>query len=72
VFLALPLLAWLSWRLFVHFQSGLASGERTGASAWNPPAWPMRLVLCIGIALLTLQVAVEIIKRARTLFGRTA
>lgn len=67
--LALPLLAWLAWRLWEHFLSALASGERTGASAWNPPAWPMRLVLCVGLALLALQVAVEIIKRARILAG---
>jgi TRAP-type mannitol/chloroaromatic compound transport system permease small subunit len=65
--LALPVLAWLTWRLWEHFLNGLASGERTGASAWNPPAWPMRLVLCIGLGLLALQVVVEIIKRTRTL-----
>jgi TRAP-type mannitol/chloroaromatic compound transport system permease small subunit len=70
--LALPMLAWLALRLWEHFLAGLASGEHTGASAWNPPVWPMRLVLCVGIALLALQVAVEIIKRARMLAGRGA
>jgi TRAP-type mannitol/chloroaromatic compound transport system permease small subunit len=70
--LALPMLAWLALRLWQHFLAGLASGERTGTSAWNPPAWPMRLVLCVGIALLALQVAVEIVKRARILAGHRA
>lgn len=67
--LALPMLAWLSFRLFHRFAEGLASGERTGASAWNPPSWPMRFVILVGIALLTLQVVVEILKRARIVFG---
>lgn len=65
--LALPMLAWLAVRLWHHFETGLASGERTGASAWNPPVWPMRLVIFVGLALLALQVVVEILKRARTL-----
>jgi TRAP-type mannitol/chloroaromatic compound transport system permease small subunit len=71
LFLALPMLAWLSHRLLYHFSAGLASGERTGASAWNPPVWPMRLVIFFGITLLTLQVVVEILKRGRIVFGRT-
>jgi len=70
LFLALPMLAWLSHRLWVHFGMGLASGERTGASAWNPPVWPMRLVIFCGIALLTLQMVAEILKRGRIVFGR--
>jgi TRAP-type mannitol/chloroaromatic compound transport system permease small subunit len=65
--LALPMLAWLALRLWHHFETGLASGERTGASAWNPPVWPMRLVAAIGFTLLALQVAVELLKRGRTL-----
>lgn len=65
--LALPLLAWLAVRLWGHFLTGLDSGERTGASAWNPPVWPMRLVLFVGFALLTLQVVVEVLKRMRSL-----
>jgi TRAP-type mannitol/chloroaromatic compound transport system permease small subunit len=65
--LALPMLAWLAIRLWHHFETGLATGERTGASAWNPPVWPMRLVIFVGLALLALQVVVEILKRARTL-----
>jgi TRAP-type mannitol/chloroaromatic compound transport system permease small subunit len=67
--LALPMLAWLTLRLFHRLMEGIASGERTGASAWNPPAWPMRLVILVGIALLTLQVVVEILKRVRIVFG---
>jgi TRAP-type mannitol/chloroaromatic compound transport system permease small subunit len=67
--LALPMLAWLAWQLWLNFAAGLASGDRTGASAWNPPVWPMRLVLFVGLALLALQVAVEIVKRTRTLLG---
>lgn len=67
--LALPMLTWLAWRLLHHLQAGIASGERTGASAWNPQVWPMRAVILVGFTLLALQVAVEVLKRGRILFG---
>jgi TRAP-type mannitol/chloroaromatic compound transport system permease small subunit len=66
----LPLLAWLSWSLWEYFLAAFLSQERSGASAWNPPVWPFRAVMFLGVLVWTLQVAAEIAKLALTLAGR--
>ncbi len=70
VCLYLPFLVLLSDALLDYAIRAMDSGERTGQSAWNPPIWPLRLVIATGFVLLTLQVAAEIIKSAAVVLGR--
>lgn len=70
VCLYLPFLVLLSDALLDYAIRAMDSGERTGQSAWNPPIWPLRLVIATGFLLLTLQVAAEIIKSAAVVLGR--
>jgi TRAP-type mannitol/chloroaromatic compound transport system permease small subunit len=68
--IVLPLLVWLSWKMWNYFYAPLLSGERTGQSAWNPRVWPFRLILFIGILTWTLQVIAEVVKSLLWLAGR--
>ena len=66
----LPLLIWLTWGLWDHFLSALLSGERTGASAWNPLVWPFCALMFLGVVVWTLQTVAEIAKSILHLIGR--
>jgi TRAP-type mannitol/chloroaromatic compound transport system permease small subunit len=70
VCLYLPFLVLLSDALLDYAIRAMESGERTGQSAWNPPIWPLRVVLATGFVLLTLQVLAEILKSAAIVAGR--
>jgi len=65
----LPLTIWLSIYLFRYFSSAYASGERTGASAFNAQVWPFRVVFFIAFVLLALQAFAEVLKLLRILRG---
>lgn len=65
--LFLPCSIWLSYGLFKYAQRAYLSGEVSGISAWNPVIWPLRAVLFTGFAVLSLQVAVEVVKAIRVL-----
>ena len=67
--IVLPTLAWLSVGLFGHFMDAIKSGERSGSGGWNPIVWPFKLIMFVGFAIFTLQVAAEIIKRIAALAG---
>lgn len=68
--LLIPFLAWVSHMLYGRAVAAVISGEHTGASAWNPPLWPLRTVFFIAFVLLLLQVIAEVIKNVRVLLGR--
>lgn len=70
LFLFLPFLVLLCDSLLDYALRSFASGERSGASAWNPPIWPFRMLLTAGFALLTLQVVAEILKCIAVIRGR--
>jgi TRAP-type mannitol/chloroaromatic compound transport system permease small subunit len=70
VLFVLPLLLWLSWGMWGYFYGAFKTAERSGQSAWNPVIWPFRLVLFLGVVILTLQVIVEVVKSASALGGR--
>jgi len=57
-----PCLSVLSFKLFQHTQNSFLSNETTGSSAWNPPIWPMHLIMFISFTILFLQVVSECIK----------
>ena len=57
-----PCLSVLSFKLFQHTQNSFLSNETTGSSAWNPPIWPMHLIIFISFTILFLQVVSECIK----------
>lgn len=65
----LPTVGWVTVGLFDHFMTAYQSGERSGSGGWNPIVWPFKLVLLLGFAIFTVQVAAEIIKRAASLMG---
>ncbi len=65
--LLIPFLAWLTHLLWMRALEAIASGEKSGQSAWNPPLWPFRTVFFIAFALLLLQVIAEVIKCVRRL-----
>jgi TRAP-type mannitol/chloroaromatic compound transport system permease small subunit len=67
VVLLIPFLAWVTHLLFARAMDAIASGEKTGQSAWNPPLWPFRTVFFVAFALLLLQVIAEVIKCVRRL-----
>jgi TRAP-type mannitol/chloroaromatic compound transport system permease small subunit len=66
--IVLPLMVWLTLYLFRYFWSGYASNEKSGASAFNMPVWPFRIVFFAAFLVLTLQVLAEIAKTLRA-FG---
>lgn len=72
VLLFLPFLIFLTEALWSYMAQAFASDERTGASAWNPPIWPFRLIFCVGFASLLLQVVVETVKALLILTGRAS
>lgn len=45
------------------------TGERSGASSWNPPIWPFRALIVAAFTLLLLQVTATIIRCLEVLFG---
>ena len=62
LFLILPCLSVLSYKLLGHTQNSFLSNETTGHSAWNPKIWPMHFVIFLSFFILFLQVLVECIK----------
>jgi TRAP-type mannitol/chloroaromatic compound transport system permease small subunit len=65
--LLIPFLVWLTHLLWTRALAAIASGEKSGQSAWNPPLWPFRTVFFVAFALLLLQVIAEVIKCVRRL-----
>jgi len=65
--LFLPCVVWLSIGLYNYALRAYISGETSGISSWNPVIWPLRLTLCIGFALLSLQVLVDVIRCINTI-----
>jgi len=49
-------------RLFDYTAGAFTSGEGSGQSAWNPPVWPFRALICLSFAVLTLQIFAEVLK----------
>lgn len=45
------------------------TGQRSGASAWNPPLWPFRALIVSAFVLLLLQVAATMIRCIEALAG---
>lgn len=72
VALVLPALVLLCLRLYEHAAGAYLSGERTGQSAWNPPIWPLRAIIVISFALLTLQVVAECLRAIAAIRGAPA
>ena len=70
VALVLPALVLICLRFWEHTAAAIASGERTGQSAWNPVVWPFRVVILASFVLLTLQVAAECLRALAVLRGR--
>jgi TRAP-type mannitol/chloroaromatic compound transport system permease small subunit len=70
--LLIPFLLWVTHMLWTRALAAIASGEKSGQSAWNPPLWPFRTVFFIAFALLVLQVIAEVIKCVRRLRGAEA
>lgn len=68
--LILPFCLWLIVGFWEHTVEAWVWKERSGISAWNPPAWPYRLVMMIGFVLLAIQVMAEILRCVAVLFGR--
>lgn len=68
--LLLPFLVWVASTLDDRAIHAIQTGERTGASAWNPPLWPFRTVFFVSFALLALQVLAEAVRAIATAFGR--
>jgi TRAP-type mannitol/chloroaromatic compound transport system permease small subunit len=65
--LLLPFLLWLTQVLWRRATEAIASGEKSGQSAWNPVVWPFRTVFLVAFALLILQVIAEVIKSVQRL-----
>jgi hypothetical protein len=57
-------LVWLTWGLWDYWYGAFKTAEKSGESAWNPPVWPFRLVLFLGILAWTLQTIAEVVKSA--------
>ncbi|EYD74449.1 TRAP dicarboxylate transporter, DctQ subunit, unknown substrate 6 [Rubellimicrobium mesophilum DSM 19309] len=62
------LLAWLSWPIAIR---ALQTGEMS-SSAGGLLRWPVRMVICVGFALVALQGLSELIKRIAALRGALA
>jgi TRAP-type mannitol/chloroaromatic compound transport system permease small subunit len=65
--LLIPFMLALTQVLWRRAIEAIASGEKSGQSAWNPVVWPFRTVFFIAFALLILQVLAEILKAVRVL-----
>ena len=50
---------WMGWQEAAH---ALAIGERAETTAWQPPLWPLKMVVPIAAALLLLQGLAEFIR----------
>lgn len=70
VFLLLPFLVWLTSTLDDRAIAAFQSGEKTGASSWNPPLWPFRAVFFVAFLLLSLQVIAEVLRKLPVALGR--
>ena len=44
--------------------------RQSWSGGWNPIVWPFKLILLVGFAIFTVQIAAEIIKRIASLMGR--
>ena len=63
LFPAMSVMAWFSWSFFVtSFESGEYSSNAGGL-----PLWPVKLLLPVGLVLLLLQGAAELVKRIAAL-----
>lgn len=60
--LFLPCCIWLSYGLFQYALRAFRTGEVSGLSAWNPVVWPLRTVLFVGFAALSLQALIQVVK----------
>lgn len=69
VLLLIPLLTLLSRSLWIYTADAFESGRTTGKSSWNPPAWPFRFVMFLGIATLLVEVVAKCLKRIVVLIG---
>ena len=69
--LTLPALTLIFLRLANYAGEAFLSGETTGLSAWNPPIWPLRMIIAASFLILTLQVVAEILKCVATLRDHT-
>jgi TRAP-type mannitol/chloroaromatic compound transport system permease small subunit len=58
----LPFVLWLVSGLDDRVLQSLASGERSGQSAWNPPIWPFRAVFLASFVLLAVQIVAEMLR----------
>lgn len=59
---------WMTFELFESVTYAYRSGEVTGKSAWSPVVWPVYTAWFVGFLVLSLQVLVEIVKSATSLF----
>ena len=65
--IVLPLTAWLTLYLFFYLRTGYITNEKSGQSALNLPVWPLRVIFCLAVLLLALQVTAEVMKLLRAL-----
>lgn len=70
--LVLPVSGWLAWALCVFAAGSAAAGELSGESAWNPPIWPLHIVVAIGFVLFALQIAAQTARNLMRAFGKDA
>ena len=66
----LPLMAWITYALWLHLAQGWARNERSGQSALNLPVWPFRVIFMVAFFLLALQILAEVFKAVRRFRGR--
>ena len=66
----MPMLLWLTWGVWEYFEDAYRAGETSGESAWNPIIWPFKFSLVVGVVLLLMQSAVQIVKAIMVLAGR--
>ena len=64
----LPALVWMTQYVSIAVFEAYHNGEVAGVSAWNPVVWPFRTAWAIGFGLLSLQVAVELLKALISLY----
>jgi TRAP-type mannitol/chloroaromatic compound transport system permease small subunit len=58
----------LLWGGFESTEYALQYGERS-YSAWRPYMWPIKIIMCVGLALMLLQAIAELIKDLFALRG---
>ena len=66
----LPVVWWLTWKLWAVAIEAYLEGEVSGESAWNPVVWPLRTVIALGFALFGLQLVAETWRALRAAFAR--